>query len=111
MSLYRTSLPSSIASINTRLPSREEFDILRDPRYKGNLGAICSGKMLRITGTFLTSCFNVWEDDKDVSCAAILSSDCGTSLEIAAKLDIRTTSAALAIAYLDDTEILEVKPL
>ena len=57
--------PSSIASIKTRLPSGEEFDILRDTCHKGNLGAICSGKMLRITGTFLTSRFVVVDKEDD----------------------------------------------
>ena len=109
--LHPQKYPSSIASIKAYLPSGEELDILRDTSYKGNLGAICSGKMLRITGTFLTSRFLVVEGDYGVACYSILSCACGADIKMRTSLDMGTFSIASTTAYLDGTEILEVTPL
>lgn len=113
--VFPQNYPSSITSVKTRLPSGEEFDILRDTRYTGNLGAICSGKMLRITGTFLTPRFLVTKQQEGVVCRIILSCACGADIEMSTSLDIGRgiigSSITSMTAYLDDTEILEVMPL
>jgi hypothetical protein len=113
--LHPQKYPSSIASIKAYLPSGEEFDIVRDTRYDGNLGAICPGKMLRITGTFLTSRFLVVEEAYGVACYSILSCACGADIKMRTSLDMGTGSGtgsvASTTAYLDDTEILEITPL
>jgi hypothetical protein len=113
--LYLQDYPSSIALIKTYLPSGEEFDILRDTRYKGNLGAICSGKMLRITGTFLAPHFLVVKDydekNDGVICYCTLSYACGADIRLSMRLDMGMGSIASTIAYLDGTELLEITPL
>ena len=111
VTFYLQDRPSSIASIKTRLPSGEELDILRDSRYKGNLGAICSGKVLRITGTFLTSRFLVEEEDHGVSCYSIILCACGADIKMSTDLDMGTGSFVFTTANLDGTEILEVTQL
>lgn len=103
--------PSSIASIKTHLPSGEEIDILHDTRYKGNLGAICSGKMLRITGTFVASRFIAVERSVGINCYIIPSCACGADIKMRANIDINPSSIESAIAYLDGMEALEVTPL
>ena len=111
--LHPQKYPSSIASIKTRLPSGEEFDILRDTLYTGDLGAICSGKMLRVTGTFLTSPrFSVLEDHGNIYCSIVLSCACGAEIRMMrVNLDMSMGSYASTAAYLDGTEVLEVTPL
>lgn len=112
VTLYEQNHPSSIASIKTHLPSGEEFDIVRDTRYKGNLGAFCSGKILRITGTFLTSRFLVIEEkDGRVIPYSVFSCPCSVDIKMRASLDTGTGSIASTTAYLDGTELLEVTPL
>jgi hypothetical protein len=101
--------PSSIVSIKTHLPSGEEFDIIHDSRYNGNLGAICSGTMLSITGSFLTPRLLVVETEYHVRCYSIFSSACDADIKILIKLD--NGDEALEIADADDIDFLEVEPL
>lgn len=106
--------PTSIVATTTRFPSGEEFDVLRDTSHKGNLGTICLGSVLRITGYFLTFVSfvveSVVEGEGYMSVVyRVILSACGTDISIRAYPDM-AIDRPLLVADLEGAEVLEVEP-
>jgi hypothetical protein len=103
--------PSSIIAIKTQLPNGEEFDIIHDTTFKGNLGTVCSGRILSITEAFLTSRFFVAKDCGRKAYHCVFQSDCGADIKIEAFPDILDGVLPQTVGESEEVETLEVEPL